>query len=55
MKDDFKMESDFKKDCIKWHSRLLTGTYAHWCWDWDFMPIDETCPEFESCTCYIVE
>ena len=28
------------------------GKYAHFCPDWDFMAIDETCPEFEVCLCY---
>lgn len=40
-------------DCLKWHGRILTGHDSHWCWDWDCLPIDETCPEFESCTCII--
>ena len=29
----------------------LTGTCKHYCPEWDFMAIDETCPEFDSCTC----
>lgn len=29
----------------------LTGVYAHYCYDWDELPIDETCPEFACCTC----
>lgn len=30
----------------------LKGEKRHFCPDWDFMAIDETCSEFESCTCY---
>lgn len=30
----------------------LQGKYKHYCWDWDGMAIDETCPEFEYCLCY---
>lgn len=30
---------------------LLQGKYKHYCPDWDFMAIDETCPEFDACTC----
>lgn len=30
----------------------LTGIYAHWCYEWDEMPVDETTPEFECCSCY---
>jgi hypothetical protein len=26
--------------------------FSHACSDWDFMVIDETCPEWESCTCF---
>lgn len=29
----------------------LTGKHKHYCMDWDGMAIDETCPEFECCTC----
>lgn len=34
---------------IEFHK--LKGKYRHYCADWDFMAIDETCPEFESCRC----
>lgn len=34
------------------HGRVLTGKFAHWCPDWDYMTIDETTPEWEACTCY---
>jgi hypothetical protein len=37
-------------DCEKWRGRLLTGDYAHWCDDWDGLPIDETTPEW-PCAC----
>lgn len=30
----------------------LTGKYKHYCYDWDELEIDETCPEFMVCTCY---
>lgn len=30
----------------------LKGKYKHYCYDWDDMAIDETCPEFESCLCF---
>lgn len=30
----------------------LTGKFAHYCWDWDGMEIDETCHEFTCCTCH---
>lgn len=30
----------------------LKGKCKHYCEDWDGMAIDESCPEFEACTCY---
>jgi hypothetical protein len=30
----------------------LSGHFKHYCPDWDFMAIDETCPEFSACLCY---
>jgi hypothetical protein len=29
--------------------RVLTGRFAHYCLDWDFLTVDETCVEAESC------
>lgn len=29
----------------------LKGVHKHYCPDWDYMAIDETCVEFESCLC----
>ena len=42
---------DWKEDCIKFHEKVLTGPKSHWCPDWDYLPIDETCNEFDYCTC----
>jgi hypothetical protein len=33
------------------YGEVLLGEYAHWCGDWDDLPIDETMGEFECCTC----
>jgi len=43
--------TEFEKECLRWHGRNLTGNYAHYCPDWDYFPIDDTCVEFQSCTC----
>ena len=43
--------ADWIEDCIRYHGRVLEGPGAHWCPDWDFLPIDATCSEFECCTC----
>jgi hypothetical protein len=40
---------EFKRDSLKWMGVVLTGKFAHWCNDWDGLPIDETCPEFTCC------
>jgi len=37
-------------DCKHWRGRVLTGKYAHWCFDWDGLPIDETTQEW-PCIC----
>lgn len=47
-----KLEEKWKKDCLRYGDRVLTGKYAHYCWDWDELPIDETVPEFKVCTCF---
>jgi len=44
--------TQWEADCIKWWKAVLTGEKKHYCWDWDGLPIDETCKEFECCTCY---
>jgi hypothetical protein len=30
----------------------LNGQLKHYCPEWDFMAIDETCPEFDACLCF---
>lgn len=44
-------ETQWQADCLHWHGRVLTGAHRHWCPDWDGLPVDESCPEFECCTC----
>ena len=45
---------EWKDECLLTYGEILTGKNAHWCWDWDGMPIDETCKmEMECCTCEI--
>jgi hypothetical protein len=40
------------EDCNHWWGKVLTGKKAHWCPDWDDLPIDETCDEIKCCLCY---
>lgn len=37
--------------CLKWQDKILTGKMCHYCPDWDYLPIDETCMEYEACNC----
>lgn len=32
----------------------LTGKYKHYCYEWDFLPVDETMVEFAFCDCHPV-
>jgi hypothetical protein len=41
-------------DCLHYRGEVLTGTYSHWCAEWDGLPIDETCYEW-PCDCGIKE
>ena len=43
---------NWKDECWKWHGKTLTGKYKHYCPDWDYLPIDDTCEmEINYCTC----
>ena len=44
-------KSEFDQDCIAIYGKPLKGVYKHYCVEWDFLPIDETLPEFEACLC----
>ncbi len=43
--------AEWQEDCLRTYGVVLTGKLAHWCDSWDGLPIDETSPEFEVCTC----
>lgn len=47
------MRASFDRDCLREYGRILTGDRWHWCLDWDMLPIDDTCPEFDNCNCNI--
>ena len=47
-----KFGENWDYDSYKFHGRILTGQYAHYCYDWDGLPLDETCREFETCSCF---
>lgn len=41
--------TEWEEDCLEYRGVLLTGRYAHYCLDWDGLPIDETCVEWPCC------
>lgn len=43
-------EEAWNSDSRRWRGRILTGDHGHWCPDYDYLPIDETCPEW-PCAC----
>lgn len=45
-------EMAWRKDCLAEYGVELMGPHRHYCPDWDYLPIDQTCIEFESCTCF---
>lgn len=52
MEDDIRaaLAPEWIQDCLEWRGRVLVGRQAHWCGDWDDLPVDETCPEW-PCDC----
>jgi hypothetical protein len=47
-----KVSEDWKSDCLRTYGIVLVGEKAHWCPEWDYLTIDETCDEFGACTCF---
>lgn len=45
------VSEDWVEDCMKFYGKVLTGKNAHWCPDWDHLPIDDTCHEMKYCSC----
>jgi hypothetical protein len=44
--------TEFEQDCMQMYGKLLTGKYKHYCCEWDYLPIDETCYEYFACMCF---
>ena len=44
-------ERSWRLDSLRWRGKVLTGKFRHWCSEWDFLPVDETCPEW-PCGCF---
>ncbi len=43
-------QSEWEKECLHWRGEVLIGIYAHYCFEWDGLPIDETSYEW-PCGC----
>ncbi len=43
--------TEFERECLRLYGKRLDGKHQHYCPDWDGLPIDDTCQEFETCTC----
>jgi hypothetical protein len=44
--------TEFEVVCLQERGRILRGRYAHYCDDWDGLTVDETCDEWDTCTCF---
>jgi hypothetical protein len=45
-------EFDWASECMHFYGRVLTGRHGHYCPDWDYLPLDETCPDvYAHCHC----
>lgn len=39
-------------ECLRWWGRVLHGHHMHYCFEWDFLPVDETVGEYVACHCF---
>jgi hypothetical protein len=44
-------QAEWVEVCVDIHGRVLTGKHQHYCAEYDGLPVDETCPEFDDCVC----
>lgn len=45
-------ELDFTNRPITNADKEICASHLHFCPEWDFMPVDSDCPEYEFCICY---
>lgn len=49
-------QKEWDEACMHHYKRTLPITpFSHYCLDWDFLPIDETCAEFLGCACFAAD
>ncbi len=46
------IDDEWDLACMRTYGHILTGAKRHFCHAWDDLPIDETCDEFDGCTCW---
>jgi len=39
------------EECMRWRGRVLAGKFAHYCFGYDGLPVDETCEMEWPCEC----
>lgn len=42
---------EWMQDCRRFRGEVLRGVFAHYCADWDELPVDETTQEW-PCNCF---
>ena len=50
--ENARLAQQWVDDCMHWRGVVLTGKKAHWCSEWDDLPVDESCREFKACRCF---
>ena len=45
------LHEEWIEDCLKYRGEILKGEHGHYCHEFDGLPVDETCPEWEVCLC----
>lgn len=46
------LPTEWQKNSLQEHGRILSGLFRHYCPEWDYMSLDETCYEYNACTCF---
>jgi len=49
---DHRASVGWRAECLHWRGVVLVGRFAHYCFDFDGLPVDETCEEFDCCRCF---
>lgn len=44
--------TEWKQEMLKWRGRSWVAPDAHWCADWDELPVDACTAEYVCCVCF---